>query len=72
MHIVVAIIIAIVFGLLAYPANSQNLPDGVSVDQKGVYLIHRYILRRYKRSEIAAFKKLAKENNVEYRIIGGK
>ena len=73
MNIVVAVVLAIIFGLLSKPAYDQNmLPDGVSINARGVYLVERRVLKRYKRGEIKAFKKMADDNGIQYQLVGKK
>lgn len=73
LYTIVAIIIAMLFGILSSPVSGQNLlPDGVSVDGKGTYIVQRRVLRCFTRSEIKAFKKIADENHIAYKLVGKK
>lgn len=69
MRIVLAILFAI---LLVDPTSCQGLPDGVSVDAEGVYIVQRKALRKFTRLERDAFKKLADDNGIKYKLVGRK
>lgn len=69
MRVALAILFVI---LLGESVACQGLPDGVSVDGKGVYIIQRKALRQLTRTERAAFKKLADDNGIKYKLEGKK
>lgn len=68
MPVVVLIIVAILYGLLAHPASGQTLPAGVTyVD--GVYHVKRSALKKFKRSDIRTGKEIVKANGIKYKIV---
>lgn len=71
MNIIVAMMIALLFGLLAHPARGQGLPVGVTY-KDGVYIVERSVLRRYKNKERVAYRALAKQFEIKYRIVRNK
>ena len=70
--IVICLVVAL-FGYLARPASSESLPIGVTF-KNGAYYINRKDLNKLKLSkqQMRYYGKLARENGIEYHIIGGK
>lgn len=66
--ILVASIIAILFGILSHPASGQEMPAGVTY-KDGTYYVKKGALKQFKRSQIRGYRQLAEEYKIKYKII---